>query len=93
MLLLMMLLSWAGLGSGKRGSSDAAVSRPGSRGSGAGELSSPDAQEAVGKLLSETSLRFRGELLSSFLKLGAEGLEDHQLGVVLFHLLTRELVG
>jgi hypothetical protein len=43
--------------------------------------------------LSETSLWFGGELLRGFFKLGAEGLEDHQLGVVLFYALAREIIG
>jgi hypothetical protein len=92
-LLLLMLVNWAGPGSRKRGSGDAAVRRLGGRRSVAGELSFPGVEKAVGKLPSEASLRSGGKLLSGFFKLGAEGLEDHQLGVVLFHALAREIIG
>jgi hypothetical protein len=43
--------------------------------------------------LSETSLRSGGELLCGFFELGAEGLEYHQLGVVLLYAFTREIIG
>jgi hypothetical protein len=38
-------------------------------------------------------LQSGGELLSSFFKLGAEGLEDRQLGVVLLYAFAREIIG
>jgi hypothetical protein len=91
--LLMVAVGWANVGSGKRDSGDAAVVGLGGRRSGAGELSFPDAEEAVSKLSSETALRSGSELLSRFFKLGAEGLKDHQLGVVLFRVFSREIIG
>uniref|UniRef100_A0A0C4DI17 Uncharacterized protein n=1 Tax=Fusarium oxysporum (strain Fo5176) TaxID=660025 RepID=A0A0C4DI17_FUSOF len=89
--LLLMLGSWAGAVSGERGG-DAAVGRLRSW-CNAGKLLFPNAEEAVGELPSETSLRSSGELLSGFFKLGAEGLENYQLGVVLFHALAGEVIG
>lgn len=81
------------MGSGKRHSGDAAVLNFGSRRSESGEFSFPDAKEAVSELSSETALRSGSKLLSHFGKLDAEGWEDHQLGVVLFHVFSREVVG
>ncbi|ENH63585.1 hypothetical protein FOC1_g10000015, partial [Fusarium oxysporum f. sp. cubense race 1] len=92
-LLLLMMAGWADMGSGKRGGGDAAVGRLRGRRSGAGELSFPNVKEAVSKLPSETPLRSGSELLGRFFKLGAEGLEDHQLGVVFFRVLSREITG
>src|SRR6478735_3993086 len=89
-LLLLMLLGWAGAVRGVRGG-DAAVCRLRSRHI-AGKLPFPRVKKAVGELLSETSLGSIGKLLGGFLKLGAEGLENHQLGVVLFHALAREFI-
>ena len=81
------------VGSGKRGSRDAAVGRLRGQGSRAGELSFLNVKKAVGNLPSETSLRSSSELLGRFFKLGAEGLEDHQLGVVFFRVFSREITG
>jgi hypothetical protein len=95
LLLLTMLLRRVGPAvacNRRRGGSDAAVR--GLRGrSVAGELPLPGVKEADGKLLSETLLRSGGELLGGFFKLGAKGLEDHQLGVVFFNALAREVIG
>jgi hypothetical protein len=53
----------------------------------------PNAKKAVSTLLSETPLRSGSELLGRFFKLGAEGLENHQLGVVFFRVFSREIIG
>jgi hypothetical protein len=70
-----------GRGGRGRGGTNAAVSWLGC-GTLAEELSFPGVKKTVGELLSETSLRSGCELLSGFVKLGTEGLEDRQLGVV-----------
>ncbi|ENH63724.1 hypothetical protein FocTR4_00017120, partial [Fusarium oxysporum f. sp. cubense] len=76
-----------------RGSGYAAVGRLGDGRSGTGELSFPGVEEAVGKLLSETSMRSGGELLCGFFELGAEGLEYHKFGIVLLYAFAREIIG
>jgi hypothetical protein len=88
---LLLLVGRPATGSRRRSGSNAAVRRLGC-GSVAGELPFPGVKEAVGELLSETSLRSCGELLSGFFELGAKGLEDHQLGVVLFNALARKVI-
>ncbi|KAH7147304.1 hypothetical protein DER46DRAFT_514356 [Fusarium sp. MPI-SDFR-AT-0072] len=93
LLLLMMLVGWADAVSGKRVSGDAAVGRLGGRRSGAGELSSPNAKEAVGKLPRKMLLQFGGELLSGFFKLRAEGLENLQLGIAILYVFLRKIIG
>ncbi|KAH7180163.1 hypothetical protein DER46DRAFT_491311 [Fusarium sp. MPI-SDFR-AT-0072] len=91
LLLLMVAVGWAGVGSGKRDSGDAAVDGLGGRRSGARELSFLDAEEAVSKLSSETALQSGSKLLSRFFKLSAEGLEDHQLSIILFRVFLRKI--
>jgi hypothetical protein len=92
-MLLLLSVGQTVMVSGRRGSGHAAVCRLGGHRSGAGELSFPKTEEIIGKLLSEASLRFGDELLGRFFKLGTEGPEHHQLGVVLFRVFSREIVG